>query len=133
MGNVVPPLDRNPKNCYRNSSRLEESQVKTASQRGFTAIELLVAVVVAGLLVVAGVTFAGRRVVDDGEAVKTAAGAGVTEGKVAERHNWLAWRHGCTFVDADSFVVAGKTADGKESSVTVCCDSWFRGCKAAKK
>lgn len=108
---------------------------KRAWSRGFTAIELLVAVLVAGVLVAFGVTFAGRKVVDDSEAVKAAASTGLTEGKVAERHNWLAWRHGCTFADADAFVVAGKVGeekDKKDQNVTVCCAAWFRGCKAKK-
>jgi prepilin-type N-terminal cleavage/methylation domain-containing protein len=127
-----------PKNCYTNSVHWEEYPVqkksrKRSQNRGFTATELLVAVAVAGLLVITGITFFGRKVVDDSDAIKAAGANGVVEGKVAERHNWLAWRHGCTFADADSFVVKGKTADGKEENTTVCCASWFRGCRAAKK
>lgn len=112
---------------------MQKSLRKHSFNRGFTASELLVATVIAGLLVIAGVTFAGRHVVGDGDAIKAAVADSLTEGRVVERHNWFAWRHGCAFADADSFVVTGKTADGKEGSTTVCCASWFGGCKAVKK
>ena len=127
-----------PKKCYTFPVHSEEYPVQKSLRNhsrnsGFTAPELLVAIVIAGLLVIVGITVAGRHVVGDGDAIKAAVAGGLMEGKVVERHNWLAWRHGCAFADADSFVVTGKAADGREEGMTVCCASWFGGCKAVKK
>lgn len=107
--------------------------MKKAYSRGFTAVELLVAVILAICVIGGGITFAGRHVVDDSDAVKTAAKEGILEGKVIDRHDWLSTRHGCAYSDADSFVVEGKLLDGKPVKATVCCRSWFKGCSMGKK
>ena len=104
--------------------------MKRSFQRGFTLIELAVALALSAGLVIAAITFVGRRVVDNIDAVRAAASYKLIDAKVVERHQWRPTRHGCASDHVDSFVVEGKNEAGETKRVIVCCRAWFAGCDA---
>ncbi len=98
------------------------------SERGFTLVELLVAVSVVAVLVTVALVGAGRFFVENSDAIRAAQSAGIAAPRIVDRHNFFAGRRGCTSDDAVAFTVAGSDSHGEPAEATVCCGTWFQGC-----
>lgn len=96
--------------------------------RGFTLVELMIAVTLAGIVTVLGYAALGRLFVDNKDAVRAAETLGMTEVKVTSRKNVLACFRGCGSDDDVAFDLKAKNAQGADVDLKVCCGSWFRGC-----
>ncbi|MEY4744456.1 MAG: hypothetical protein RL272_401 [Candidatus Parcubacteria bacterium] len=104
--------------------------MRISSRRGFTLVELMVAVSLAAALVTAGLIGAGRFFVENSDAIRAAQSAGLASPRIVERHDFFAGRRGCTSDDAVAFTVAGTDSRGERAEATVCCGTWFQGCTA---
>lgn len=102
--------------------------MRNASERGFTLVELMVALSVAAVLVTVVLVGAGRFFVENSDAIRAAQSAGLAAPRIVERHNFFAGRRGCTSDDAVAFTVSGTDRHGAAAESTVCCGTWFQGC-----
>lgn len=102
--------------------------MRNPSERGFTLVELMVALSIAAVMVTVGLVGAGRFFVENSDAIRAAQSAGFAEPRIVERHNFFAGRRGCTSDDAVAFTVAGSDMHGVPAETTVCCGTWFQGC-----
>lgn len=102
--------------------------MRHSPERGFTLVELLVALSIAAVAVTIGLAGAGRFFVENSDAVRAAQSAGIAAPRIVERHDFFAGRRGCTSDDAVAFTVSGSDRHGAPVEATVCCGTWFQGC-----
>ncbi|MEY4744876.1 MAG: hypothetical protein RL272_821 [Candidatus Parcubacteria bacterium] len=102
--------------------------MRLSSQRGFTLVELLIALSLSAVIITAGLVGAGRFFVENGDAIRAAQSAGLAAPRIVERHNFFAGRRGCTSDDAVAFTLVGTDRHGERAEATVCCGTWFQGC-----
>src|SRR5512142_46317 len=102
--------------------------MRHATERGFTLVELMVALSIAAVMVTACLVGAGRFFVENSDAIRAAQSAGLAVPRIVERHDFFAGRRGCTSGDAVAFTVTGSDRHGVPVEATVCCGTWFQGC-----
>ncbi len=96
--------------------------------RGFTLVELVISLTLAGIVIIVGYRALGRLFVDNKDAIHAAEALGMTEVKVASRKNVLACFRGCGSEDDVAFDLKAKNAQGADVDLKVCCGAWFKGC-----
>ena len=106
----------------------KKESMHLASNRGFTLVELLIALSITFVLVTIALAGAGRFFVENSDAIRAAQSAGLAAPRIIERHDFFAGRRGCTSDDAVAFRVTGSDAHGDAAEATVCCGTWFKGC-----
>ncbi len=102
--------------------------MRHSPERGFTLVELMIALSIAAVLVTVVLVGAGRFFVENSDAIRAAQSAGLAAPRIVERHNFFAGRRGCTSGDAAAFTVTGSDGHGEPAEATVCCGTWFQGC-----
>ena len=98
-----------------------------ARNAGFSLIEAIFALSIAGVLVGFGYLYVGRKIVDDTDPVRAAKEAGFDNVRVIQRSNFPA-PFGACGADGVRFLLTGTKASVPESTFTICCPSWYGKC-----